>query len=401
MAAIEQIDRVASGLPNRMVARVDAIACRGGRRWGRRRAWAIALAIGLAPVSLVVAGFPEIIDRGGRICGCGYGDGYHACYGSGLRPIANLPPRSFAARVGTIDERVHGCPTCQPHRLPGVRPVADRQPETFYDRFDRYARSVTENDARTESNRPVNPVFDPEQDSARGYSALDPLGTTRERHAYGDRTPSPFSAARPNPSSTRQSTNDESPAAPPISVKEMEEFREYQEAKRLREKFDKHLIEPDQIKPNQTFGGPPVGSDQRRKIDEDSPGSSSDRRSAPPTLAPSTIKDDNPACNNEIQYNKFVPMDELLPPFPETNRPTLDPVGPKFDPVTEPPSDRDPNLKTDIEPFARSGSGVPARARSAVRDAPAARVTQLPGSWQFVKQPGDQNSSAEKPANLR
>ena len=35
------------------------------------------------------------LNRLGRVLGCGWGDGYHACSGSGCRPLANLPPKSY------------------------------------------------------------------------------------------------------------------------------------------------------------------------------------------------------------------------------------------------------------------------------------------------------------------
>jgi len=48
--------------------------------------------------SRAYADWPEAIDRLGRFCGFGWGDGYHACQSSGTRPLANLPPRTFADR---------------------------------------------------------------------------------------------------------------------------------------------------------------------------------------------------------------------------------------------------------------------------------------------------------------
>ncbi len=56
------------------------------------------------------------LDRSGRYWGSGYGDGYHACEGSGFRPGANLPPRSSHA----------------------MKQQASCRGNTYYDRFDNF-----------------------------------------------------------------------------------------------------------------------------------------------------------------------------------------------------------------------------------------------------------------------
>lgn len=72
--------------------------------------------------SIASAQFLEPVQRAGRICGVGWGDGYHACRHSGLRLLADLPPRSYASRYG---DRHHPKQWLVHH--PGA---------TFYDRFD-------------------------------------------------------------------------------------------------------------------------------------------------------------------------------------------------------------------------------------------------------------------------
>ncbi|WP_404306747.1 hypothetical protein [Neorhodopirellula lusitana] len=225
---------------------------------------------GICNSEISTAGFPEVIERSGRFCGAGYGDGYHACHSSGLRPLANLPPRTYPARVGTLSEKINGCETCQPRRLPGVDPIQAKHPETFYHRFDRYADQVSHQETHQNFSRPVQPLIEPEEYLAPTYSQLDPHANRREHEqARSLGHGSPYTNFHPhtnNESNTQ--TADGEPAAPPISEKEMEEFREYQESKRQRKKFDKYMIDPDRIEPNQIIGGPPVGTEQRRKIDE-------------------------------------------------------------------------------------------------------------------------------------
>lgn len=52
------------------------------------------------------------LDRTGRFWGAGFGDGYHACHGSGLRPGADLPPvSSHASRRNLQTFSASGCGT--------------------------------------------------------------------------------------------------------------------------------------------------------------------------------------------------------------------------------------------------------------------------------------------------
>ena len=65
--------------------------------------WIGAAAVGggcVIPIEMRMANadWPQAVDRLGRYCGVGWGDGYHACQSSGARPLANLPPRSYASR---------------------------------------------------------------------------------------------------------------------------------------------------------------------------------------------------------------------------------------------------------------------------------------------------------------
>ena len=66
---------------------------------------------------------PKPLDRAGRLFGAGWGDGYHACESSGIRPLADLPPRSNLNRSK---------PT---HSFKPSLPIS-HTPPTFYDRFD-------------------------------------------------------------------------------------------------------------------------------------------------------------------------------------------------------------------------------------------------------------------------
>ncbi len=69
------------------------------------------------------AGFPKPLETAGRLYGVYWGDGYHACASSGIRPGADLPPKSYSAR----------------HRS-GSRVAREgilhRIGATYYDRFD-------------------------------------------------------------------------------------------------------------------------------------------------------------------------------------------------------------------------------------------------------------------------
>ena len=75
------------------------------------------------------------IDRLGRYLGAGWGDGYHACNGSGRRLGADIPPvgaRTISRRTDMIDTM-----------------------ETFYDRFD--ARQTSRQLRRSRSGEAIHP----------------------------------------------------------------------------------------------------------------------------------------------------------------------------------------------------------------------------------------------------
>jgi len=90
-----------------------------------RHRWLLAIALtGLMPGGLGIAKTPSPLQRFGRLHGICWGDGYHACQDSGIRPLADLPPAASAgshhARIGTTNHHTGG---------------------TFYDRFDVMNRS--------------------------------------------------------------------------------------------------------------------------------------------------------------------------------------------------------------------------------------------------------------------
>ncbi len=291
--------------------------------------------------SIATAGFPESLERGGRLYGCGWGDGYHSCHSSGVRPLADLPPRSYAARVGTPQERIAGCPTCRPRMLPSVDPITTpRGPETFYHRFDQYAAQLSHREAHAAIG-PVQAIIDHEAGA----------GMNNYRDPY-DSPPIPRNRFLESnePTVSVNATSDGSPAAPALSVTELEEFRQYQAEQRERKKFEKYLIDPDDIEPSQTFGGPPVGSEERRKLDEEKirqlerdiqrqrleqerarrdamPESTGadleDGLRSPSDRTPSDRTPRDRGANNQGPNNPApsdqdmsMPMDSLLPPFP-------------------------------------------------------------------------------------
>lgn len=395
----------------------------------RRRAFSAVLMFALIPTTVSVGGFPEAIERGGRFCGRGYGDGYHACYSSGMRPLANLPPRTFAARVGTMDERNQGCATCSPRPLPGVDPIHYRKPETFYHRFDRYAESVSHQEAVSQ-HRPSRPLIDPEENLSRGYSMLDPESNVRENGSYGGhRFGSPYTGMNTG----GETVLDGSSSASQISDEEMEEFREFQETKRLRNKFDKYLIDPKETEPNQIFGGPPVGTEQRRRTDEakvkalqeklrrELAEEAAAKRAAQKEVAqlnedslmsPSDINpNDNQRAPSmlDVEEDSPMPMDELLPPFPDgdltpprsrqlpapqrsfpepdrTRRsleriPTPDPTSPGMQEQLDDYDSAKP------EPLRQTQIEFNAPMQTRIDSEPAARVAVIPEAWRFVKQP--------------
>ncbi len=91
------------------------------------RIWLPVLALaGWIPAGRGVAQVPRPLERLGRLYGVYWGDGYHACDCSGVRPLADLPPSSARA-------------TAVSRQLP-IGP-AHRRGATFYDRFDASHRS--------------------------------------------------------------------------------------------------------------------------------------------------------------------------------------------------------------------------------------------------------------------
>ena len=396
--------------------------CMSERKWCKTmRLWIVAIVMPLTCSVLghsnnANAGFPEVVERGGRFCGYGYGDGYHACHSSGMRPLANLPPRTYAARVGTLAEKIVGCPTCRPRPLPGVDPIRARRPETFYHRFDRYAQQVSHREMQQNANRPVQRLVDPEQEIARSYSQHDPQPNMREYDRSRIQTyRSPYANHGKSTLINPETTADGEPVAPPISEKEMEEFREYQEAKRLRNKFDKYLIEPDEIEPNQVIGGPPVGTQQRRMIDERKVKALKEKirreLAEDARQSQSMIEDDLMSPSDSMAPSKIdsddetMPLNELLPPFPGDDSLLEQELTPETDLN---PSGSDQTLKDSLKSKLeelRSPETLPLRqtqtefnaplqvGSQAVPGPPELRVAELPPSnkapesWRFIKQP--------------
>ena len=60
----------------------------------------IAVTMMLSCTSMAMAQMPRPIQRLGRLHGVGWGDGYHACQSSGVRPLADLPARSQVRAKG-------------------------------------------------------------------------------------------------------------------------------------------------------------------------------------------------------------------------------------------------------------------------------------------------------------
>lgn len=358
-----------------------------------RRSWltaVVAVSFGaLVWASPSTAGFPEAIERGGRFCGCGYGDGYHTCYSSGMRPLANLPPRTFPARVGTAGEKIYGCPRCGHTAFPGIDPMRSPAANTFYHRFDLYASAVSRDKVNA---RPIRPLNDPEEHVYHSYSQLDPDGNQREHSRR--MIPSPFASQ----STDHTLLNGEDPTQPPqMTEAESQQYRQYLEQKRLRKKFDKYLIEPEKTEPNQIIGGPPVGSRERRRIDEtkveqikermrrelaaEAQAAAEARRQAERSQRPSPMRDTEDALPSPsdqrvpsilemealLEDELRVPLDELLPPLND-HLPTDDnlnlpsdrfPLDPVDDPLE--PTSREPIPRASDEEFDNADSARPSR----------------------------------------
>ncbi|MCC9654278.1 hypothetical protein [Rhodopirellula halodulae] len=383
----------------------------------RRRRWILAVTLGLTISSSVTgwiresnAGFPEMVERVGRYCGCSWGDGYHTCHGSGMRPLANLPPKSYPARTGHLGEKVFGCQACQSSQCNGscdasiasrrgafggysmLRPAqlpATRQ-STFYDRFDEYSRRVSFQSAAQEAGvSAVDPILDHETIEGRYRTTHSPRFELNAQHVVelqrdgysvladepsadeGEmRVTPPVSSsvnAAPMPTTVdpvEAEAHADADAVLPshqLTQEEIQRFRDYHEHRRLEKKYQKYLIDPEQIDPYQTFGGPPVGSEQRRQLDEQkvdallkerNESSSSDKESGgsedilpspsdllkdmskSPTqgavsdwrssLDRSSQATSNWGGNSDTQFEMDdVPLDELLPAYPEEDDPDL------------------------------------------------------------------------------
>lgn len=71
----------------------------------------------------VQAGYPETFERVERLLGVGWGDGYQACRSSGIRPLADCPPRTYASQNNSPLQRMRGC-------------ESGKLARSFYDVFD-------------------------------------------------------------------------------------------------------------------------------------------------------------------------------------------------------------------------------------------------------------------------
>ncbi|MEO9596177.1 hypothetical protein [Rhodopirellula bahusiensis] len=405
-----------------------------------RRRWTFAVALGCTMLSIgpgwtgtSSAGFPEMVERVGRFCGCSWGDGYHTCHSSGMRPMANLPPRSYPARTGNLGDKVLGCRTCQSSTFQGtcqsnsslasvhrdgfsrLRPTllpATSRP-TFYDRFDEYAREVSFQAAATEVGaRPVDPIVDHESIEGHYPRTNSPRFELHSNHidefthhgfsvlANEDPSAAPQPAQTSNNADTNIDASAEATSLPKhqLTEEEIQRFRDYQEHQRLEKKYEKYLIEPDEVEPFQTFGGPPVGSEQRRLLDENKVNELLKEKSLqlpPPSIKEEPSEDLQPSSSDlldssleEPELDNAVPLEQLLPPYPEDDTdPSTDSVGPLSWPT---PSATDslthqPPPSASTRSFIRQPSDNPVTPK-ATDSSPNERVAEVP-DWRFVRQP--------------
>ncbi|PHQ34221.1 hypothetical protein [Rhodopirellula bahusiensis] len=400
-----------------------------------RHRWTFAVALGCTMLSIgpgwtgtSSAGFPEMVERVGRFCGCSWGDGYHTCHSSGMRPMANLPPRSYPARTGNLGDKVMGCRTCQSSTCQGtcqsnsslasvhrdgfsrLRPTllpATSRP-TFYDRFDEYAREVSFQAAAAEVGaHPVDAILDHESIEGHYPQTKSPRFELHSNH-IDDFTHHGFSVLAgedPLASSQLDPTSEDAEATSDASAEsdllpkhqlteeEIQRFRDYQEHQRLEKKYQKYLIDPEEIEPRQTFGGPPVGSEQRRLLDEHKVnellkqktqqllppanpknGSPEDLLPSPSDLLDSSLEVTEP--------DDALPLEELLPPYPDDQSDSsIDSAGPLLRPT---PLATD-SLTHSTRSFIRQPSdetNVPHSTESS----PAERVAEVPVRH-FIRQP--------------
>lgn len=147
------------------------------RTGNESRHWVRAAVMGLIVMGPTVASAElphQPLERVGRLCGIGWGDGYHACSSSGFRPFADLPPKTYATTYGA-----------KPHLK---RRLADRIGATYYDLFDAAKAQCGKapgcdsapcdacdcGPAATPLGAPVSPVIAPPIQSTPGPPAQTP-----------------------------------------------------------------------------------------------------------------------------------------------------------------------------------------------------------------------------------
>ncbi|MEM9644183.1 MAG: hypothetical protein AAF989_04240 [Planctomycetota bacterium] len=82
---------------------------RAAQQVPRAKALAITSVLSVVIAQPVFAGYPQAFERLERLYGFGWGDGYHACRSSGIRPLTDMPPRTYASKHNTPLEAVRGC----------------------------------------------------------------------------------------------------------------------------------------------------------------------------------------------------------------------------------------------------------------------------------------------------
>ncbi|MEM6364300.1 MAG: hypothetical protein AAF745_07730 [Planctomycetota bacterium] len=294
-----------------------------------------------------MADCPECVDRLGRICGCGWSDGYHACVSSGVRPLDNLPPRSFAAQTTPRPQRLvpsqASYPSATAIHITPPRSVTHSKshvfatngigsPLTFYDHVDSL-RSVSYGWIRTD------PIDDPEaaflpnsgpMEPVPGYAIPRARLESPSQAAWPSRRSNQPPGQLPNFSETPPSNDAVDRSGAPLSDAELEAFRDYQRHREQKRRFEKYLIEPDDVEPSQSFGGPPAGSEARKQIQESQLRQKRNATQFPSANNPATqlgndVRIDRndaglltqPIDDGDAEANT---MDTLLSPFPNLDR---------------------------------------------------------------------------------